>query len=71
MARLLRIAPEVPASDLRGAIEYSTEKLGFTLEAEMPSGDYAVLERDEIGIPLFQADAASSTGAESGGLTTK
>jgi uncharacterized glyoxalase superfamily protein PhnB len=56
MTRLLRIAPELPASDLRGSIAWYESKLGFHLAMEMPGGDYAILERDGAAIHLFMDD---------------
>jgi uncharacterized glyoxalase superfamily protein PhnB len=57
MAKLSRIAPEIPVSDLRGSIEYYQQKLGFRVVQEMPSGDYAIVERDDIAIHLFQDES--------------
>ncbi len=56
MAKLSRIAPEIPVSSLRGSIEYYEQKLGFRVAMEMPDGDYAIVERDDIAIHLFQND---------------
>jgi uncharacterized glyoxalase superfamily protein PhnB len=53
MARLSRIAPEIPVSDLRSAIEYYEQKLGFKVVMEMPDGSYAIVERDDVAIHLF------------------
>ena len=53
MAHLSRIAPEIPVSDLREAIQYYEQKLGFKVVAQMPAGDYAVVERDDVAIHLF------------------
>jgi predicted enzyme related to lactoylglutathione lyase len=57
MAKLSRIAPEIPVSDLRGSIEYYEQKLGFRLVLEMPDGDYAIVERDDIAIHLFHDES--------------
>jgi uncharacterized glyoxalase superfamily protein PhnB len=54
MAKLSRIAPEIPVSNLQGSIEYYEQKLGFRVVMEMPAGDYAIIERDDIAIHLFQ-----------------
>jgi uncharacterized glyoxalase superfamily protein PhnB len=54
MARLLRIAPELPATNLKSALAFYEQKLGFHLVAQMPGGDYAIVERDGIAIHLFQ-----------------
>ena len=57
MPTLARIAPEVPVSNLRLSMDYYEEKLGFEVAMEMPDGDYAIMERDDVAIHLFQADA--------------
>jgi len=56
MVKLSYITPEVPVSDLRGSIEYYEQKLGFQTVMEMPD-DYAIMERDDVAIHLFQDDA--------------
>jgi catechol 2,3-dioxygenase-like lactoylglutathione lyase family enzyme len=57
MAKLSRIALEIPVSNLRESIEYYEQKLGFRVVMELPGGDYAIVERDEIAIHLFQDEA--------------
>ena len=57
MARLSRIAPEIPVSDLREAIQYYEQKLGFQVVGQMRAGDYAIVERDDVAIHLFANDA--------------
>jgi predicted enzyme related to lactoylglutathione lyase len=57
MATLSRIAPEIPVADLKEAIRYYTQKLGFQLAVEAPKGDYAIIERDEVAIHLFEQSA--------------
>jgi len=52
VARLSRIAPEVPVSSLKEAVEFYEQKLGFGLGMQMP--DYAIVERDDIAIHLFK-----------------
>jgi uncharacterized glyoxalase superfamily protein PhnB len=59
MAKLFRIAPEIPVSNLQRAIEYYEQKLGFRVVMEMPARDYAIVERDDIAIHLFQHDTRS------------
>ena len=59
MPKLTRIAPELPVSNLREAVEYYERQLGFHIAMEMPSGDYAIVERDGVAIHLFE-DAAGS-----------
>jgi uncharacterized glyoxalase superfamily protein PhnB len=56
MPKLTRIAPEFPVANLRDAIEYYERKLGFRTVMRMPAGDYAVLERDDVAIHLFQRE---------------
>jgi len=62
MAVLSRIAPEIPVSDLKEAIRYYTQKLGFEVAMELPERDYAILERDGVAIHLFQADVTAGIG---------
>jgi uncharacterized glyoxalase superfamily protein PhnB len=59
MPNLLRIAPELPVPDLRGALDNYQRKLGFRVTVEMPDQSYAIVERDDIAIHLF----LDSTGA--------
>jgi|SRR5215472_17522274 len=54
MIRLRRIAPELPVGNLERSLKYYQEKLGFKVALRMPSGDYAIVERDDIAIHLFQ-----------------
>ena len=44
MATLSRVAPELPAGDLREAVEYYEKKPGFRVAMSMPSRDYAIVE---------------------------
>jgi uncharacterized glyoxalase superfamily protein PhnB len=57
MPWLSRIAPELPVTDLKGAIKYYGEILGFRLVADFRAGAYAIVERDDVAIHLFE-DAA-------------
>jgi len=52
MTRLSRIAPEMPATDLRSALQYYLLRLGFTVAMELR--DYAIVERDGASIHLFE-----------------
>lgn len=63
MTKLSRIAPELPASNLHGAIEYYEQMLGFRVAMQMPSGDYAIVERDGVAIHLFLDDSGSHSPA--------
>ena len=51
--KLSRVAPEIPVSDLRAALRFYEQKLGFVVAAELPGGDYAVVERDGVALHLF------------------
>lgn len=53
MARLSRIAPELPAANLHATIAFYEHKLGFRVAMQMPAGDYAIVERDGVAIHLF------------------
>ena len=59
MLKLLRIAPELPTSNLAAAIEHYQQKLGFQVAMQMPGGDYAIVERNDIAIHLFQDNQRS------------
>jgi uncharacterized glyoxalase superfamily protein PhnB len=61
MAKLTRIAPELPVSNLEESIAYYEQRLGFREAMRMPSGDYAIVERDDIAIHLFADHARSSS----------
>jgi uncharacterized glyoxalase superfamily protein PhnB len=60
-AKLSRIAPELPAAGLEGAIDYYVRALGFELAMQLEMSGYAIVERDGVAIHLFQADGASHT----------
>lgn len=51
MARMTRVAPEIPSADLQGALAYYEQKLGFRIAMRMP--DYAIIERDDVALHLF------------------
>jgi len=59
MVKLSRIAPELPVADLNKSIEYYEQKLGFQVVAQMPTGNYAIVERDDVAIHLFRDDGHS------------
>ena len=59
MAKLTRIAPELPVSNLSSALDHYQRKLGFRIAMQMPSGDYAIVERDDIAIHMFQDGSRS------------
>jgi uncharacterized glyoxalase superfamily protein PhnB len=59
LARLLRVAPELPASDLPQALAYYCNVLGFCLAVQQPG--YAIVERDGVALHLFQDEAKNSS----------
>jgi len=60
MPALRRIAPGLSVSILRDSLDYYESKLGFRTVMTMGEGNYAVIERDDITIHLFQAGAGNS-----------
>ena len=60
MARLSRIAPELPVANLTSAVGFY-ERLGFVLAGQMPARNHAIVERDGIAIHLFEDKARRST----------
>jgi catechol 2,3-dioxygenase-like lactoylglutathione lyase family enzyme len=56
LARLSRVAPELPSSDLQRALAYYCQKLGFHVAVQRT--DYAIVERDDVALHLFQSDAS-------------
>ncbi len=61
MVRLARIAPELPVTQLQSSLEYYEQKLGFEVAMQMPDGEYAIVERDDIAIHLFQANVRGTS----------
>ncbi len=61
MVKLSRITPELPVANLKASIVYYEQKLGFRVAMQMPGGDYAIVERDDVAIHLFQVDSRSSS----------
>jgi uncharacterized glyoxalase superfamily protein PhnB len=53
MPKLVRIAPEVPASNIEPALHYYERKLGFKVAVRMAENEYAIVERDGVAIHLF------------------
>jgi uncharacterized glyoxalase superfamily protein PhnB len=53
MAKLFRIAPELPVSNLHEAMKDYEDKLGFRVAMQTVNGDYAIVERDDVAIHLF------------------
>ncbi|HYP08003.1 MAG TPA: glyoxalase superfamily protein [Bryobacteraceae bacterium] len=54
MARIDRIAPEIPVVNLEESLRYYESKLGFEVVSEYPDGRYAIVERDGVAIHLFE-----------------
>jgi len=61
MAKLTRIAPELPVPDLLASITYYEQQLGFQLAMHLPDQGYAIVERDGVAIHLFQDDLHNHT----------
>ena len=58
MARLTRVAPEMPTANLQKALAYFEQKLGFRVAMQMPDRGYAIIERGGVAIHLFQDGTA-------------
>ena len=56
MARIARVAPELPVVNLAAAITFY-ERLGFGAVSETPQRDYAIVERDGVALHLFEDKA--------------
>lgn len=63
MPNLSRIAPELPVSSVSQSIEYYETRLGFQTAMTMAEGDYAIVERDDVAIHLFQRGSANAPGS--------
>jgi uncharacterized glyoxalase superfamily protein PhnB len=61
MAKLTRLAPELPSADLDNALAYYEKKLGFAVATRLPENEYAIVERDGLAIHLFTNHATKST----------
>jgi catechol 2,3-dioxygenase-like lactoylglutathione lyase family enzyme len=59
MPRLSRIAPEIPVANLPRSTDYYAAKLGFRVAMEMPDRQYAIVERDDVAIHLFEDSGRS------------
>ena len=57
MGRLTRVAPELPVQNLASALEYYSDRLGFEVASLLPGRDYAIVERDDVALHLFEAEA--------------
>ncbi len=62
MAKLERIASELPSANLDSSLVYYEKKLGFEVALRLPGNEYAIVERDDIAIHLF-VDGASEPSA--------
>jgi len=58
LAKLTRVAPEIPAADVKRAVDFYAQ-LGFAKVFEIP-GEYAIVERDGIALHLFRAEPGQS-----------
>ena len=55
MGKLTRVAPELPVQNLASALQYYSNQLGFEVTTVLPGGDYAIVERDDVALHLFEA----------------
>ena len=62
MPTLTRLAPELPARDLRASLNFYEEQLGFEIRAVLSDQGYAIVERDGMAIHLFTSDRDSPSG---------
>jgi uncharacterized glyoxalase superfamily protein PhnB len=53
----------MPATNVDESLTYYKTKLGFEVEMRMPEGDYAIVERDNVALHLFQDRAKSHSPA--------
>ena len=65
MATLSRVAPELPVHNLAEALQHYETVLGFDVAMTMPEGDYAIVERDDVAVHLFQSASAANAPDES------
>jgi uncharacterized glyoxalase superfamily protein PhnB len=61
MAKLTRLAPELPSTNLDNAVAYFEKKLGFAVVTLLPENEYAIVERDGLAIHLFANQARNSS----------
>jgi uncharacterized glyoxalase superfamily protein PhnB len=61
MPKLTRVAPELPATNLEESLAYYQTKLGFEVEMKMLEGNYAIVERDDVALHLFQDKTKSNS----------
>ena len=54
MHHLTRVAPELPVANLAQALDHYERHLGFATVMTMPSGDYAIVERDGVALHLYE-----------------
>jgi len=54
MPKLTRVAPEIPVANLEESLTYYQTRLGFEVAMKTPEGDYAIVERDDVALHLFQ-----------------
>src|SRR5208282_4264904 len=63
LPKLARVAPEIPVANLEESLSYYSTKLGFEVEMMMPERDYAIVERDDVALHLFQDKTRSHSPA--------
>ena len=63
MPSLMRVAPELPVTDMGASLRHYEEKLGFQVVMTMPDGEYAIVERDGVALHLFRNHAETQSPA--------
>ena len=61
MIQLMRVAPKLPVADLPAALVHYEQQLGFDVAITMPTGDYAIVERDGVALHLFEDQARATS----------
>ena len=59
MTTLTRVAPELPVNDVAEALQHYESKLGFEVVMTMPAGNYAIVERDDVALHLYQNETGT------------
>ena len=54
MTKLDRVAPEIPVTNLAEALTYYTTAMAFDVVSQYSEGQYAVVQRDDVAIHLFE-----------------
>jgi uncharacterized glyoxalase superfamily protein PhnB len=61
MAKLTRVALELPVTNMAQALQHYDKQLGFDVVMTMPTGDYAIVERDGVALHLYEDASGAAT----------